>query len=306
MRVTQSMLYRQTLQTMQQREGNALQRQNEIASGIRLNQAMDDPAAMGRVMRNDDSQQLLLRYADNIRGVESRLGFVESELDGVTDLLHRGRELMVAGANATQSEESLAAIANELRSLGEAMIQIGNGRDGQGRYLFAGHDDSSPAFVAAGTSYSYDGGTAARQIPIDNSTSMASGLVGDQVFLNGPAGDMFALFNDLADDLQQATTTPAEVAQRQSDIDAGLNRLDDALGHVLSVRTGLGVDLQRLATASERIDVLSVELQSDTSTLRDTDLPQAISELSQEMTLLEVARKTFVQIQGLSLFNFLR
>ena len=72
------------------------------------------------------------------------------------------------------------------------------------------------------------------------------------------------------------------------------------------MRAELGVDLQRLDIARDRIEAVSIDLQSDSASLRDTDLPQAISQLSQEFTLLEAARQSFVQIQGLSLFNFLR
>lgn len=306
MRVTQSMLYRQTLDTMQQRESNALKRQNEIVSGVRLNQAMDDPAAMGRVMRNDNQAQQLQRFSDNIRNVESRLGFLESEMDGVTDLLHRGHELMLTGANGSQSPESLEALAVELRSLGESMLQVGNGRDGQGRYLFGGHNDGARPFDDSGASVSYNGAASARQIPIDEATFMANGLVGDEVFLNGPGGDLFALFNDLADTLQQPMPDAASRAARQADIETGLNRLDAGLNHVLDIRAGLGINLQRASAAQDRLEVLDIELAKDSSSLRDTDLADAVSVLTQEMSTLEAARKTFAQIQGLSLFNFIR
>ncbi len=286
MRITQSMLYRQTLDNMQQRETNALARQNEIASGVRLNQAMDDPAAMGRVMRNDDNALLLQRFTDNIRGLESRLGFIESELDGATDLLHRGKELMLSGANATQSTEARSALANELRSLGEAMMQVANGRDGQGRYLFAGQDDGATPFVDNGAGPVYVGSTQNRQIPIDQGASMANGRAGDAIFLNGPAGDLLSMFSELADTLEQPTPDLASTNQRNADVAAGLDRLDQALDHVLAQRSQLGVDLQRLDTARDRIEVLDIELAKDSSALRDTPLAEALADLSQEMTML--------------------
>ncbi len=305
MRVTQSMLYRQTLTTLQDRQTNVMQAQDQISSGTRLNQAKDDPVAMARVMRNDDLLQSLTRQDDNIQIVSSRLQFVESELDGVTDIMHRGRELMIAGANATQSDEARAALAIEMRALGEDLLRIANGQDGQGRYLFAGQDDATQPFVEAAGVTTYQGAAQAREIPIDASTTMSNGLTGDSVFMNGAAGDLFAMFSDLADTLEMTTPDAATTAQRNSDMEAGLAQLDNGLNHVLDLRAGLGVDMQRLDAASERIATLQINLQADSSALRDTDVAESLSQLALELTALEAAQQTFTRIQSLSLFNYL-
>lgn len=304
MRVTQSMLYRQTLATLNERQGNIMRGQDQIASGTRLNQAKDDPVAMSRVMRNDDMLTTLKRHDANIASLSSRLSFVEAELGSVSDLMHRARELMISGANATQSAESRSTLALEMRALGEDLLRIANGQDGQGRYLFAGQDDATTPFVEA-VGVNYQGATSARQIEVDQSATMANGLTGDAVFLNGPAGDLFAMFDELADTLEMPTPDAASTAQRNADMDAGLARVDDALNHVLDLRTGLGVDLQRLDTAAERISALQISVQTDSSGLRDTDVAQTLSQLAQELTALEAAQKTFTRIQSLSLFNYL-
>jgi flagellar hook-associated protein 3 FlgL len=46
--------------------------------------------------------------------------------------------------------------------------------------------------------------------------------------------------------------------------------------------------------------------KSAVSKLEDLDMAQAISELQIEQTALEVAQKTFVQLQRLNLFDLLR
>lgn len=304
MRVTQSMLYRQTLASLNERQANVMRAQDQISSGTRLSQAKDDPVAMARVMRNDDMLQTLKRHNDNIRILSSRLEFVESELDGVTDIMHRARELMISGANATQSDESRSTLALEMRALGEELLRVANGQDGQGRYLFAGQDDATRPFVDSG-GVNYQGSANARQIPVDQTTTMANGLTGDEVFMSGPAGDLFAMFNDLADTLEMPTPDAATTAQRNADMEAGLTRADDALNHILDLRSGLGVDLQRLDSAADRISALQVSLQTDSSGLRDTDVAQTLSQLAQELTALEAAQKTFTRIQSLSLFNYL-
>lgn len=306
MRVTQSMLFRQTMSSLNQNMADAVRLQDQLSSGVRLNQAKDDPSAMTRVMRNDDRNLQLQRFAQNIENLDSRLGLIDDQMGQVTDNLHRARELFISGANGSQTPESLAAIALELRSLGENVFGIAAARDGQGRYLFSGTNDGQAPFSGDPTAAVYEGGANVRQVPVDDGMFVDDGLRGDAVFQGGPAGDLFQMFNDLADILETPTPDEPSRLARLADIEQGFDRLDLALGHVVGVRATLGKDMQRLDLAGQRIDLVQGELAQDSSRLRDTDYAAAVSSLAQEMTALDVARQTFTRIQGLSLFDFLR
>jgi flagellar hook-associated protein 3 FlgL len=50
---------------------------------------------------------------------------------------------------------------------------------------------------------------------------------------------------------------------------------------------------------------LSLQHQENLSKLQDLDYAKAISEFTQQQVQLEAAQKSFVQISGLSLFNYL-
>ncbi|MES9965545.1 MAG: flagellin [Candidatus Sedimenticola sp. 20ELBAFRAG] len=47
-------------------------------------------------------------------------------------------------------------------------------------------------------------------------------------------------------------------------------------------------------------------MQENRSKIEDLDYAEAITRFSQLQTSLEAAQKTFITLQGLSLFNFLR
>ena len=301
MRVTQSMIYRQALQSIQDGNAKLVDHQQALSSGVRLHQAADDPGAMTRVMRNDDRRVQLERFLDNARGLESRYGLMDDELGAVTDAMHRARELLIQAGNSAINDNSMQAVADELRTLGEDVLRIANGRDGQGSYLFAGNQDGAPPFSGSFDAVSYDGSSIAREVPIDEFAGLADSLPGDRVFLNGPAGDLMAMFDDLASVVEN-TASPT----RSGDLDAGLDRLDQALDHVLGERVVLGKGLQRLEAERNRIEATDIELQVDSSSLRDTDYAQTVSDMSIELTSLDAARRTFSQIQGLSLFDYLR
>lgn len=301
MRVTQSQMYRQTLASINQSQTQVVRYQDSLSSGVRLRQAADDPSAMTQAMRNDDRRAELTRLDENMRRLEGRYGVIEHELDALTDRLHRARELVINGANASYSPESLEILAQEMRGLGEDVQAIANARDGQGRYVFAGNLDGAAAFSGSFPTMSYEGGSSARQVNIGDDFSLPDGLAGDAVFLNGPAGDMFAMFEDLAAALEAPTSTT-----RNTDLDNGLDALAGTLDHVLGFRAQLGQDMQRIEGQRERMEALDVELQSHSSALRDTDFPATVAAMSIELTSLEAARRTFSQIQSLSLFDYLR
>jgi flagellar hook-associated protein 3 FlgL len=50
----------------------------------------------------------------------------------------------------------------------------------------------------------------------------------------------------------------------------------------------------------------ALNLQSSLAEIQDLDYAEALSTLSQQMTVLEAAQQTFVRTQSLSLFNYLR
>lgn len=301
MRVTQNMMYRQTLDALAGAQTRLTRQQDALSSGVSLRQAADDPAAMSQVTRNDDRLMQLERLDRNLQGLEGRYALIEHELDNVTDRLHRGRELMLSGANETNSAEIVSMLAEQLRGLGEDVQRYASARDSQGRYLFGGASDSVPPFEAGSSGSLYLGGSTAREIPVGEGFTLPDGLPGDAVFLSGPGGDLFALFDDLADILEAPKS-----AQRAAAIDEGLLRLDAALEGVLTHRAVLGGNMERVETEQARIADLGVDLAQRSSTLRDTDFAAAVSALSIELNALEAARKTFTQVQGLSLFNYLR
>jgi flagellar hook-associated protein 3 FlgL len=73
-----------------------------------------------------------------------------------------------------------------------------------------------------------------------------------------------------------------------------------------SRRTIVGNRLQALDTrAGENADSL-LRLERQTSELNDLDFAEAVSRLNLQTTALQAAQQSYIKIQGLSLFNYLR
>ncbi|MDJ0776693.1 MAG: flagellar hook-associated protein FlgL [Gammaproteobacteria bacterium] len=135
-------------------------------------------------------------------------------------------------------------------------------------------------------------------------TSITGAPAAGDVFTVGTGRfqDVFQTVSDLAETLRGAPSDAARVAG----IGQSLADLDAALEVSLNTRTIIGGRLNALDGQREQNDAQLLVTRSTLSTLRDTDLAEAISQLTLEQTTLDAAQAVFARITSSSLFNFLK
>jgi flagellar hook-associated protein 3 FlgL len=84
-----------------------------------------------------------------------------------------------------------------------------------------------------------------------------------------------------------------------------LTNLDQAFGNISRVQASVGTRMRELDSLGDTSSDLNVQHQQTLSKLQDLDYAKAISEFTQQQVQLEAAQKSFVQVSGLSLFNYL-
>lgn len=87
--------------------------------------------------------------------------------------------------------------------------------------------------------------------------------------------------------------------------DAALGGIDTALNNALRVQSSIGSRLNELDSTQTSNQDTTLQYQTKLSSLRDVDLTRAISDLTQQQNSLQAAQKSFLSIQGLSLFKLL-
>ena len=118
----------------------------------------------------------------------------------------------------------------------------------------------------------------------------------------GQFRDVFSIVSGLSETLKSSPTgliRAANIAQVLADIDSAFNSS-------LNARTQIGGRLNALDSQREDNQAQVIVTQSALSRLRDTDLAEAISQLSLEQTTLDAAQAVFARITSSSLFNFLK
>jgi flagellar hook-associated protein 3 FlgL len=118
--------------------------------------------------------------------------------------------------------------------------------------------------------------------------------------------DVFATLQGLIDALEAGTVTPQQRAAQRNALYAGIEDLARAQEHLVDRRAGFGARLNTISQADAGRETSTVLLKTTLSELRDVDYAEAISQLNLEMTALQAAQQSFVKIQGLSLFDYIR
>lgn len=188
--------------------------------------------------------------------------------------------------------------------------------------LLTGHNYQVDfAVVAGATTYSVTDNSTATVVSTGNPyvSGQAISFDGMQFDIKGiPAnGDRFtvapsankSVFKTISDLITTLNTSlpsgSAGFAQLTSSLNQGQKNLDNALDHVLNVRSSLGVRLNEIdALQTSGVDT-GLRLQETLSKLQDTDYSKAVTELTQQNAILQAAQQSFAKVSGLSLFSYI-
>lgn len=297
------MLHQQGVANMQRQQNLLARTQNELASGQKLSQAADDPAAWSTAAGLDQGLARLGAYQSNLVHLQNRLGTEENTLAGAGDLLQRASELAVQLNNGSYSASERAAIAQELQQHLQGLLGLANSQDGEGRALFAGTSGVTTPFSLNAGSVSYAGDTRTRVLDISPSQTLADGDDGATVFMDVPGGgDVFSAVQDLITLAGQSTTGAGWQTAYASALD-GIQRARD---HVTDMRASVGSRLRVAEDVAAALETRSVQIQESLSELRDLDYAEATARLNLQQTALQAAMLSYQRVQGLSLFDYLR
>ena len=185
-RITQGMLYQNSLTNFQNAASRSLRLQNQIATGRRILRPSDDPGDSMKIMPLRTELRSLRTSMDILATAGDSLNVATSVLEDVSGVVQRLRELTVKAASSTVSEEDRRIMASEIDQLLNQALSAANTRHGQG-HLFAGARSTQPPFQVtqgpAGKRVAYVGGAnpSALQIPVGVPIELP--LAGDTTFL---------------------------------------------------------------------------------------------------------------------------
>lgn len=143
MRITDMMSNRSLVHNLNRQQYEMDRTQNQLSTGQKIQKPSDDPAIATNQMFYRTRLNELDQFENNIGEGLDRLNHVDGQLQRATDIMQRIRELSVQAANGIyqgdKGFELREVIAAEVDQHLRGLIEIANGRDATGRFLFGGH-----------------------------------------------------------------------------------------------------------------------------------------------------------------------
>lgn len=145
MRITNNMMFDSSIRNL----NNNLQRlsdaQTKYSTQSKIQVPSDDPVIATRAIKYRDYVADVEQYQKNTSDATSWMQVTDDALQGVADYMTRLKELVVNGANDTNSTASKAAIADEIKEIKKGLIDTMN-TSYAGRYVFAGYNTDEPPY----------------------------------------------------------------------------------------------------------------------------------------------------------------
>jgi len=261
--------------------------QRQISSGVRFEQVSDNPDQVSVLLQAraslDTSEQILT----NLGRLKNEVDGGEQALQSAVQLFDQVQTLGAQGVTGTETAAARTALAQQLGSILDQMVGLSS-TSVEGRYIFSGDSDQQAPYTAALT---YLGSAATRVAQHPNGTTFAVAKTAQEIF-EPVFGAITALRTALLNNDEAAI---------QNVVD-GLPQLSAGLNSQLAF---YGTTQNRVAAATEFAHTQQLQLQSQISSLQDTDMSSAILELTQAQTQQQAALTSRAQLPRTTLFNFL-
>lgn len=163
--------------------------QNQISTGRRVVTPADDPVAAAQALITEQKQKVNTQFLDNQASAKNQLAEIETQMQGVGDILNYLKSRWVDAGNGVYGNEELKAIAVDVRGRFEQMLGIANSSDATGLFRFAGFQGATEPFVNNGGVVTYQGDAGTRQLQVESSRFMDVSFSGKVLFESVPGGN---------------------------------------------------------------------------------------------------------------------
>ncbi len=299
-RVTQGVIASRVLNNIQDQTRRIFKLQEQLSTGLRVNSPSDDPIDARRAI---NTRSIIAKNTQFMRNISNASPFVDeaaSSVQNMQEIFQRARELTLQGANGTNGQAQLDAIAEEINQLLESAVAEGN-HNTAGRYIFAGTRTRSEAYSVTRNaqgqidSVTYDGNDERYEIGIGTEATITVNEPGSIVFQG--TQDQFQTLIDIRDNLLAGNTDGLQTQL------AELDDVDRQLGRGVS---RLGAIQNRVTRASEDLTDFNFQLERVLSDRLDADFTEVIVEFNAQQNAFDAALNAGANIVQRSLLDFLR
>jgi flagellar hook-associated protein 3 FlgL len=283
----------------------------QVSSGLKISVPSDDPDQVAPLLqlRADLAQNNQIQ--SNLVLAQTDATSADNTLSSAIQLMNQAETLATQATDTTLGATDRASIASQIQSIQQQMIDLSNTQV-QGRYIFSGDQDQTPAYQAnTGTDPIGNGVTqistsaSTRQIQDPAGGGFSASETAQQIFdarnADGSAasGNVFAALNALQLACSSATGSDT------SGIQATVANLQAASAQLNSAQGFYGNVEDRIQAAQTYAASQNTQQQTQIGNLEDADVASAALQLSQDNTQLSAAFQAQAQMPTKSLFDYM-
>ena len=293
MRVTEAMIYQQTVERANAALAKVAKAQGEVSSGLRVQAPGDDPQAAGMLVRHKFDQAQSTAIQSGAQSAADELNAADTALGTVNTALARAQVLATQFGNDTYTADDRAQAAVEVDGLFKQAVASLNTRFGD-RYILGGYSDSQPPFADNGT---YQGDTGVRQVEVAPGVYEDASVRAD-IMAKGVGGGV--------DILQTLTDLSAALRANDSDaIRASITSLQTGSNQVSAAQSQVGTSVNIFTSAVNTCTAQVTDEKKVIGELGDADVMDASTQLSLAQYALNATLTAASQTLNFSLVNLL-
>jgi len=290
------------IERMQRRLAAANQ---QAASGKRIAVASDAPDEVSPLLQLRADQQHNAQIQANLAVAKTDADAADNALDASIKLMDRAIVLGAQAGNPLVDAAGRLSMAQEIQALQEQMVAYSR-TTVQGRYIFSGDQDLSPA-------YSLDLTAATGVVQLNNSTATMriEDAAGGTFASSKSATEIFDLRNSdgsIAPENVFAALNSLRLALVNNDSEAiedAMTAIKASSYHLNAMQSFYGSVQNRIENAVKFAATYDIALRSQLSQKEDADVTAAAIEMSQTGTQLQAAFQMRARLPRSSLFDYL-
>ena len=316
---------------------------NQGATGLKLNDPSDDPAAIRPVLTTRTQIRHTDRYLETMGVTSDKMQATDGHLEHVENILQRVKEISINAVNGAMSISDMQTLADEVEQLREELLDAANAMV-DGKYIFSGYEENTKPFTinpnynpdqtvpvpppydptdSSTWPYLYNGDNNPTELEITPGELLEVNLTGNDLFMGisnvnwndpatippNPPNQSDAGRVDIFSVLMRT-----EEAIRAGNIDdplgagggiqANITNLETAADQNRRLRSQLGTRATRVDSAMLHQEDVLVDLKQILSRYQDADVIETFNEITKQETAYQAALNITSRIADISILNY--
>lgn len=298
MRISTNQIQLSMLDNLQHGFGEYARLDRQISANKRILQPSDDPVGSVQLLGLKKEQAAMAQYQKNIANAKSQLSQGEIQLDTMTNMLGRLRDLAQTAANGSLSEDDRRAVSSEVAIIKDGLLDLANARNESGSSLFSGSQvDKTTIVKGPGGDYVYQGDTLVREVGIARGVTVELNHTADKLFIQN--GDFFKQLDEMVAAFDSGAVDAADQAR------AMLDRSQTLQDDISQMVSSIGARINLLDQVDEGHEEKSVYSKEVSNQIESLDYAGAVTQQAHVLMALQVQQQAFAKVNGLSLFNYM-